>query len=120
MIIAFWIVAALTALVFLAAGLMKLARPSEALASAGMPWWRISLPAPSSSSASPRSSVPSAHRAAAGRHRDRAQPHRRIALAALMIGAAVVHVRRKRARSLPWPHGPPPSQAAVLGFLTVA
>ena len=38
MLVAFWIVAGLLALVFLAVGLMKLARPKEALATSGLAW----------------------------------------------------------------------------------
>ena len=38
MLIAFWIVSSLVALAFLAAGLMKVARPKEALAASGMAW----------------------------------------------------------------------------------
>ena len=38
MLVAFWIVSGLVALVFLAAGIMKLARPKEALAASGLAW----------------------------------------------------------------------------------
>lgn len=120
-IIAFWIVAALTALVFLAAGLMKLARPSEALASAGMPWVEdfttgpvkliglaevigaVGLIVP------PLAGIATVLSPIAG-----------IALAALMIGAAVVHVRRKESPLPPLVLTVLAVAAAVLGFLTVA
>lgn len=38
MLVAFWIVSGLVALVFLAAGTMKLARPKEALVASGLAW----------------------------------------------------------------------------------
>ena len=38
MLIAFWIVSGLVALVFLAAGLMKVTRPKEALVASGLAW----------------------------------------------------------------------------------
>lgn len=121
MIIAFWIVAGLAALAFLAAGLMKIARPKDALASSGLAWVEdftsgpikligvaevlgaIGLVVPPLVGILPVLS-----------------PIAGIALAVLMAGAATTHVRRQES--------PVPAivlallsvAAAVLGFLTVA
>ncbi len=119
MIIAFWIVTGLAALVFFAAGAMKLARPREALAGAGLKWTEdftdlqvkliglaevlgaLGLVLPVLLGILPILS-----------------PIAGILLALLMTGAVVVHVRRKE---------PPVTLAlfglsvasAVLGFLVV-
>lgn len=110
----------LTALAFLPVGLMKLARPKDALAASGLAWVEdfsagsvkllglaevlgaIGLIAPALTGIAPVLS-----------------PVAGICLALLMVGASVVHLRR---------HEPPISialvvssaAAAVLGFLTVA
>ncbi|MFW8744800.1 DoxX family protein [Mesorhizobium japonicum] len=117
MIIAYWIVAGVTALAFLAAGLLKLVRPKEALATSGLAWVEdftsgpikligvaevlgaIGLILPIALGVAPILS-----------------PIAAICLAVLMVGATVVHIRR---------HEPPIPIAlvllsiatAVLGFL---
>lgn len=117
--IAFWIVAGLTALAFVAAGLMKLARPKEKLVESGMAWAEdfsqpvvrligaaevlgaLGIVLPMLTGVAPILS-----------------PIAAVCLAVLMIGASVVHIRR---------HEPPISAAllvltaatAVLGFLVV-
>jgi hypothetical protein len=119
MIVAFWIVAGLTALVFLAAGTLKLIRPRETLAASGLAWTEdftdrqvkliglaellggIGLVLPVLLNILPILS-----------------PIAAIALAALMTGATATHVRRKE---------PPVTLAlvalsvasAVLGFIVV-
>lgn len=119
MLIAFWIVAGLTALAFLAAGAMKIARPKEALIASGMAWAEdfsqpvvrligaaevlgaIGIVLPVLTGIAPILS-----------------PIAAVCLAVLMIGATVVHIRR---------HEPPMSAVlfvlaaatAVLGFLVV-
>jgi len=118
-IVAFWIVAGLTALVFLAAGAVKLTRPREALATMGLKWTEdftdlqvkliglaevfgaVGLVLPVLLGILPILS-----------------PIAGILLAVLMVGATVVHVRRTE---------PPVTLAlvvlslasAVLGFLVV-
>ena len=111
MLIAFWIVTGLAALVFLAAGLMKLSRPQEALAASGMAWagdfsgpsvkliglaeavGALGLVLPALTGIAPILS-----------------PIAAVALVIVMIGAVVVHVRRKEA-AVP---------AIVLGVLALA
>ena len=119
MIIAYWIVAGLTALAFLAAGGMKLARSKEQLAASGMAWTEdfsgpvitligaaevlgaLGLVLPMLTGVVPVLS-----------------PIAGIALAVLMVGAAIVHLRR---------HEPPiplalvalSTASAVLGFLAI-
>lgn len=119
MIVAFWIVTGLIALVFLAVGAMKLTRPREALATMGLKWTEdftdlqvkliglaealgaFGLVLPVLLGILPILS-----------------PIAAILLAALMLGATVVHVRRKE---------PPVTlvlvvlsiASAVLGFLIV-
>ena len=95
MLIAFWIVSSLVALAFLAAGLMKVARPKEALAASGMTWTEdfaeptvkligaaeilgaIGIMLPAITGIAPILS-----------------PIAASALALVMVGAIVVHVRR--------------------------
>ncbi|PRI12054.1 DoxX family protein [Leucobacter massiliensis] len=121
MLIAFWIVGGLLALAFLAAGLMKIARPKEALAASGMAWaadfsstsvkWigiaevlgALGIVLPPLTGIAPVLS-----------------PIAAIALAVLMVGAIVVHARRKE------PFAPALVLAivsivvAILGFVAVA
>lgn len=96
MLVAFWIVSGLVALVFLAAGTMKLARPKEALAASGLAWTEdfteptvkaigaaevlgaIGIVLPALTGIAPILS-----------------PIAASALALVMVGAIVVHVRRK-------------------------
>lgn len=118
MLIASWIVAGLLALVFLGAGGMKLARPKPALASSGMAWVEDFTPAqvkligaaevlgaiglilPKLLGIAPVLS-----------------PIAGIALAVVMIGAVVVHVRRKETFAPPLVLALLAIAAAVLGFL---
>ena len=96
MLIAFWIVSGLVALAFFAAGLMKLVRPKAALAASGMAWTEdfgeptlkvigaaevlgaIGIVLPALTGIAPILS-----------------PIAASALALVMVGAIVVHVRRK-------------------------
>lgn len=96
MLVAFWIVSGLVALVFLAAGTMKLARPKEALAASGLAWTEdfteptvkaigaaevlgaIGIVLPALTGIAPILS-----------------PIAASALALVMVGAILVHVRRK-------------------------
>lgn len=120
MVIAFYVIAGLAALAFLAAGLMKLARPKDALKQNGMGWvddfsasavkliglaevlGALGLILPVVTGIAPVLS-----------------PVAGICLVALMIGAVLVHNRRKE------PAGPAIGLAAlaavatVLGFLVI-
>jgi hypothetical protein len=96
MLVAFWIVSGLVALVFLAAGTMKLARPKEALVASGLAWTEdfteptvkaigaaevlgaIGIVLPALTGIAPILS-----------------PIAASALALVMVGAIVVHVRRR-------------------------
>ena len=96
MLVAFWIVSGLVALVFLAAGTMKLARPKEALVASGLAWTEdfteptvkaigaaevlgaIGIVLPALTGIAPILS-----------------PIAASTLALVMVGAIVVHVRRK-------------------------
>lgn len=120
MLIAFWIVAGLLAVAMLGAGLMKLARPKDTLASSGMAWVEdfasgpikliglaevlgaIGLILPPLLGIAPILS-----------------PIAAIALAALMLGAIVTHARRKESPAVPVVLCVLAAVAAVLGFLTV-
>ena len=121
MLIAFWIVNALTALIFLAAGSMKVIRPKTALAEMGMAWTvdfnagvikligaaqvlgAIGMILPVLLDIAPILS-----------------PIAATGIAIIMIGAVVVHVRRKEAAA--------PAAvllllavvSAVLGYITIA
>lgn len=117
MLIAFWIVSGLLALVFLASGSMKLARTREQLAEGGMAWatdysttqvkligtaqvlGAIGLILPVLLGIAPALS-----------------PIAALALAAIMIGAVVVHVRRKEAFIPPLVLAVLSLAAAALGF----
>lgn len=119
MIIAYWIVAGLAAVVFLAAGLMKLARPKEALKTSGLAWVEdfpapivkligvaevvgaIGLILPALTGISPLLS-----------------PIAATCLGILMIGAVVVHIRRKEAPWMQLGLAVLAFAAAILGFLT--
>lgn len=121
MTIAYWIVAGITALAFLAAGGMKATRPKEALASSGMAWVEdfsatgvrliglaeflggVGLILPMLTGIAPILS-----------------PIAGIALAVAMVAAVVVHVRRKESAVPPVPLLILSAAAAVLGFLVLA
>ncbi len=119
MLIAYWIVAGLAALVFLAAGLMKLAKPRPALQASGMGWVEdfsdgsvkliglaevlgaIGLVAPLATGIAPILS-----------------PVAGLALAALMVGATVTHIRRSEP-PIPVALVLIALAAAVLGFIVI-
>ena len=119
--IAYWIVAGLLALAVLAAGGMKLARPKEALAASGMGWvsdfgggtvkligaaevlGAIGLILPKLTGIAPILS-----------------PIAALALAVTMLGAIVVHVRRKESFTPSLVLGLLAVAAAILGFLTLS
>jgi uncharacterized membrane protein len=121
MVIAYWIVAGLVALLFLAAGVMKSTRSKEALAASGMGWVEdfsptsvrligvaeflggVGLVVPMLTGIAPILS-----------------PVAGIALAVTMIGAVVVHVRRKETPVPALPLVFVAAAAAVLGFLVLA
>jgi hypothetical protein len=119
-LIAYWIVAGLTALVFISAGAMKLARPKAALAESGMAWANdfsttsVKLIGLAEVLGAIGLILPMLTGIA-----EVLSPVAGAALAALMVGATVVHVRRQE---------PPMSAAlaviaavaAVLGFIVLA
>lgn len=119
--IAYWIVAALLAVAFLGAGLMKLARPKEALIESGMTYAE-------DFSAGQMKLIGAAEVLGAvglilPRLLDIApvlSPIAAVALAALMIGAVIVHVRRKEAPTNAAVLAVLAAGAAVLGFLTLS
>ena len=120
MTVAYWIVAGLAALVFLAAGGMKLARPKEALQASGMGWVEdfsasnvkligfaevlgaIGLILPMLTGVAPILS-----------------PIAGAALALLMVGAAITHIRRNEP-PIPFALVLLAAATAVLGFLVLA
>jgi len=117
MTIAFWIITGITALAFLGAGAMKLIRPIPALKEAGMGWVEdysggtvrlialaevvgaVGLMLPVSTGIAPILS-----------------PIAGVALAILMAGAVVVHLRRKESPVPAIVLTALPLAAAVLGF----
>ncbi|PYY37880.1 DoxX family protein [Curtobacterium sp. MCJR17_055] len=117
MLIALWIINGLLALAFLGAGLMKLARPAEALASSGMGWaadfasshvkliglaevlGAIGLILPLLLDVAPVLT-----------------PIAAILLAVLMLGAVVVHLRRKESPAAPIVLAILSIVSAILGF----
>ena len=119
MIVAYWIVAGIAALVFIAAGAMKLARPKEALAASGMAWTEdftspsvkliglaevlggIGLILPMLTGVAPILS-----------------PIAGAALAILMIGAAITHIRRNEP-PIPIALVVIAAAAAILGFIVL-
>ncbi|MFB2579816.1 DoxX family protein [Herbiconiux sp. P15] len=120
MIIAFYIVAGLTALAFLAFGLMKLARPKAALKQSGLVWvddfsstsvkliglaevlGAVGLILPMATGIAPILS-----------------PIAGLCLAVVMIGAVIVHVRRKETPLPAVILVLLPLAAAILGFLAL-
>jgi len=119
MIVAYWIVAGIAALVFIAAGAMKLARPKEALAASGMAWTEdftspsvkpiglaevlggIGLILPMLTGVAPILS-----------------PIAGAALAILMVGAAITHIRRNEP-PIPIALVVIAAAAAILGFIVL-
>jgi DoxX-like family len=120
LLIAFWIVAGIAALAFLATGLMKLIRPVDVLQTSGMGWVEdlqapsvklialaevlgaIGLILPPLTGIAPILS-----------------PIAAICLAIIMIGAAVVHIRRHEPPAAPIGLAVLAVAAAVLGFIAV-
>jgi uncharacterized membrane protein YphA (DoxX/SURF4 family) len=121
MIIAFWIVTGLLAVVFLAAGAMKLARPKQALATSGLAWVEdfTSGPVKLIGAAEVLGAIGLVLPPLLG-IAPVLSPIAAIALAALMIGAVVVHARRKETVAPPLVLALLSVASAVLGFLTVA
>ncbi|MFF1876861.1 DoxX family protein [Leifsonia sp. NPDC058230] len=120
MLIAFWIVNGLAALVFLAAGIMKLARPREALTAAGMAW--------AGDFASPSVKLIGLAEALGGLGlvlplltgiAAILSPIAGVALAVVMVGAIVVHVRRSESAVPAAVLLVLALAAAILGFLVV-
>ena len=121
MIVAYWIVAGLLAVAMLGAGFMKATRPKDALAASGMAYVEdftatqvkltgiaeivgaIGLVLPKLLGIAPVLS-----------------PIAAIALGVLMIGAIVVHIRRREMFLPPLVLAILAAAAAVLGFLTLA
>ena len=121
MLIALWIITALLAVAFLGAGIMKLLRPRSALIDGGMPWaadfsptaiktiaalevvGAIGLVVPLLTSIAPVLS-----------------PLAAVGLAALMVGAVVVHARRDEPVVPPLVLAVLSVAAATLGFAAVA
>lgn len=120
MTIAFWIVAGLAALAFLGAGLMKLTRSRAALADSGMGWvddfgdGSVKLIAAAEVIGAVGLIVPPLVGVAVV-----LSPIAGIALAVLMIGAVVVHVRRREPVVPPLALAVLAAAAAVLGILVV-
>jgi len=120
MIIAYWIVAGLLALVFLLVGLMKLARPKAALAESGMAYvedfsgGRIKLIGAAEVLGAIGLILPQLLNIAPV-----VSPIAAIALAVLMLGAVGVHIRRKEAFVPPLILAVLSAAAAALGFLTL-
>lgn len=120
MLIALWIVNAILALVFAAAGLMKLVRPGEALVASGMSW---------------ASDVPAGGVKAVGGVEvlgalglvlplatgiaPLLTPAAAIGLALVMAGAIVVHVRLREGFAVPAVLLVLAALSAVLGFLAL-
>ena len=120
MLIALWILNALLALAFIAAGAMKLARPKSALVASGMAWaddfadptvkligtaeliGGIGLILPLLTGIAPILT-----------------PIAATALALVMLGAVVVHIRRKESAVPSIILGELSAVSAVLGFLVV-
>ncbi|MEA9986564.1 MULTISPECIES: DoxX family protein [Subtercola] len=120
MLIVFWIVAALAALAFLAAGFMKLFRPAPALKHAGMGWvddfappvvkliglaevvGALGLVLP------PLTGIAAVLSPIAG-----------LCLVALMFGAIVVHIRRHESVVAPIVLAIVALATAILGFIVV-
>jgi hypothetical protein len=120
MLIAFWIVNGLAALAFLAAGTMKLARPREALTASGMAW--------AGDFSSPNVKLIGLAEALGGLGlvlplltgiAPILSPIAGVALAIVMVGAIVVHVRRKESAVPAAVLLVLALAAAVLGFLVV-
>ena len=120
MLIAFWIVAGVTALVFLLVGLMKLARPKEALQASGMGWVEdyTSGPVKLIGLAEVLGAIGLILPVATGIV-PILSPIAGVLLAILMIGAVVTHVRRSEP-PVPIALVVLAAAAAVLGFIVIS
>jgi DoxX-like family len=118
MLIAFWIVNGILALAFLAAGIMKLVRPKEKLASAGLAWVEDFTTGPVKliGLAEVIGAIGLILPVLLG-VAEILSPIASIALAVLMVGAAVVHARRKENPVAPIVLVVLSVVSAVLGFL---
>ena len=118
--IASWIVATLLAVAFLGAGLMKLARPKDALAASGMAYvedftaGQIKLIGTAEVLGAVGLILPKLLDIASV-----LGPVAALALAALMIGAVTVHLRRKEQFLPPLALAVLAVVAAVIGFLAL-
>lgn len=120
MIIAYWIVAGLAAFVFLAAGIMKLARPKEALKSSGMAWVEdFSTPVVKLIGAAEVLGAIGLILPVLTGIAPIIAPIAATCLGVLMIGAVFVHLRRKENPGVQAGLAALALAAAVLGFLTV-
>ena len=121
MLIAFWIVNALTALLFLGAGSMKLIRPKSALAEMGMAWTAdfhagvIKLIGAAQVLGAIGMILPVLFDIA-----PILSPIAATGIAIIMIGAVVMHVRRKEAAAPAVVLMLLAVASAVLGYITIA
>jgi hypothetical protein len=120
MLIAFWIVDGLAAIIFLAAGVLKLARPKDKLASSGLAWVEdfstgpIKLIGLAEVLGAIGLVLPVALRIA-----EIVTPIAAIALAVLMVGAVFTHARRKETLVVPIVLVLLAVASAILGFVVV-
>lgn len=120
MIIALWIVNSLLALAFLLAGAMKLFRPTPALAARGLTWVEdYSDPQVKAIGAAEILGALGLILPLATGIAPVLAPIAATALTAVMIGAIVVHVRRKEAAGSSIVLGVLSAVSAVLGYLVV-
>jgi len=121
MLIAFWIVNALTALLFLGAGSMKVIRPKSALAEMGMAWTAdfhagvIKLIGAAQVLGAIGMILPVLFDIA-----PILSPIAATGIAIIMIGAVVVHIRRKEAAAPAVVLMLLAVASAVLGYITIA
>ncbi|GAA2176534.1 hypothetical protein GCM10009846_30710 [Agrococcus versicolor] len=120
MLVALWILVALLALAFGAAGVMKLVRPRAALVDGGMPW--AADVAPGAIKAIAALEVVGALGLVLPLLTGVApllSPVAAVALAAIMVGAVVVHVRRRESAVPAAVLAGLSIVAAVLGFVVL-
>lgn len=119
MLIAYWIVAGLTALAFLAAGAMKLVRPKDAIVASGLTWAEdFSAPQVKLIGAAEVLGALGLVLPMATGIVPVLSPIAGVCLAVLMMGATVVHLRRHEA-PISVPTLVLATASAVLGFLVV-
>lgn len=121
MLIAFWIVAGLSALAFFGAGLMKLIRPVPALKESGMGWVDdFSAPAVKLIALAEVIGALGIILPPLTGIQPILSPIAAVCLAAIMAGAVVVHLRRKEAATPAIVLTVLPIVTAVLGFIVWA